>query len=121
MKFQLFSIYEYTQNVCKIGQSYSSKLSFHVDPMTFPIMFPTRDLEWSPLFKQYTNTHENLSSLQYYSYPVAHRPNNKFDPNLFCGRQNKDARQRKQNFKPAQYLIKNILCISHRFCKKLLS
>ena len=31
------------------SQSYLSKLSFHVDHMTFPIMFPSGDLAWSPL------------------------------------------------------------------------
>ena len=54
------------------SKSYLSKLSFHVDPMTFPIMFPSGDLGWSPLFKQYTNTDKNLSPLQFYSYLLAY-------------------------------------------------
>ena len=54
--------------------------------MTFPIMFPSGDLRWSPLFKQYTNTDKNLSPLQFYSYRLAYRPNNTFNPILFCGR-----------------------------------
>ena len=68
------------------SQSYLSKLSFHVDPMTFPIIFPSGDLWWSPLFKQYTNIDKKLSPLQFYSYRLAYRSNNKFDPILFCGR-----------------------------------
>ena len=65
------------------SQSYLIKLSFHVDPMTFPIMFPSGDLGWSPLFKKFTNTDKNLSPLQFYLYRLAYLPNNKFDPILF--------------------------------------
>ena len=68
------------------SQSYLSKLLFHVDPMTFPIMFPSEDLGWSPLFKQDTNTDQNLSPLKVYSSCLIYRPNNKFDPIFFCGR-----------------------------------
>ena len=47
-------------------------------------MFPSGDLGWSPLFKQYTNIDKNISPLQFYSYRLAYRPNKKFNPILFC-------------------------------------
>lgn len=42
--------------------TYLNKLSFHVDPMTFPIMFPCGDLGWSPLFK-HRNSAKRLTAL----------------------------------------------------------
>ena len=44
------------------SHSYLNKLSFHVDPMTFPIMFSCGDLGWS-LFITHYNSAKRLSAL----------------------------------------------------------
>ena len=67
--------------------TYLSKLSHHVDPMLFPIMFPSGDLGWSIGHSKKPNSVEKLSTLQHYSYRLAYRPySTNFSPLLFAGR-----------------------------------
>ena len=48
-------------------------------------MFSCRDSGWSSFLTHY-NTAKRLLALQYYSYRLTYRPNEKFNPILFCGR-----------------------------------
>ena len=50
-----------------------NKLSAHVDPMVFPLLFSHGDLGWSTLLKQNSNIDKRLSVLQHYSYRLAIR------------------------------------------------
>ena len=65
--------------------TYIKKLSLHLDPLIFPIMFPHGDLGWNPSFKQNLDASKKLSPLQYYSYRLAFRPKKKFSPFFFSG------------------------------------
>lgn len=62
-----------------------SKLSFHIDPMIFPLMFKG-DLGWNPMFKQNLNSTKNLTPLQYYSYRLAFPLLSSFSSILYCSR-----------------------------------
>ena len=67
--------------------TYLNKLSHHVDPMVFPLLFPSGDLGWSIGYLKKPNVTENLTTLQYYLYRLAYRPNCKiFNPLLYSGR-----------------------------------
>ena len=65
-----------------------SHFSFHLDPMTFSIIFPSGDLGYNYIFKQNENSSKKLTALQYYSYRLSYRKNDNhpFNPILFCGR-----------------------------------
>ena len=87
-----------------------NKLSHHVDPIVFPIFFPSGDLGWSIGYNKTPNASKNknsieynktsntkkkkvlgiqqhLTALQYYSYRLSYRPNEKnFSPLLYGGR-----------------------------------
>ena len=97
----------------EITHTYLNKLSHHVDPMVFPLLFPLGDLGWSIGYNKhpeektkYSNEKhkspnkknkclnkknktvlENtcLTILQYYLYRLSYRPRN-FSPLLFGGR-----------------------------------
>ena len=66
--------------------TYINKLSHHIDPMVFPLLFPLGDLGWSIGYTKKPNEKEKLTILQYYSYRLAYRPNDKFSPLLYSGR-----------------------------------
>lgn len=89
---------------------YLNKLSHHVDPMVFPLFFPSGDLGWSIGYSKKPDSKskqiydvddlitdeekknskrnlENLTILQYYAYRLSYRPNIKdFSPLLFGGK-----------------------------------
>ena len=83
--FQQLSIYLYMKCLPK-GVDFHlhlNKLSFHINPMTFPIMFLCGDLRCSPFLTHY-NRAKRLSVLQYYSYRLAYRLNEKFNSISCC-------------------------------------
>ena len=55
-----------------------NKLSMHLMPMLFPLIFPSGDLAWYPGHKQNNKVTTQLSALQYYSYRLSYR-----DPDSF--------------------------------------
>lgn len=103
-------LYPKTMNSNSITCTTLSKLSHHVDPMVFPILFPSGDLGWSfgytkhDTTSNYTKNIENveksykkktkikrlskynkITALQYYSHRLSYRPNI-FNPLLIAGR-----------------------------------
>jgi Helitron helicase-like domain at N-terminus len=54
-----------------------NKNSRHVDPMTFPLLFPTGEFGWTINMKQANPTarHQNITPIQFYAYKRAIRPN----------------------------------------------
>lgn len=81
-----FCIYPRTVPTDKKPVTFLNKLSLHLDPLTFPIMFPLGDLGWNFEFKQNFYCKKILSPLQYYSCRLAYRLKGEFSPVLYCGR-----------------------------------
>ena len=69
--------------------TYLNKLSHHVDPMVFSLMYPSGDLGWSIGYTKNPKVEckEKLTILKYYLHRLAYRPNvYNFSPLLFGGR-----------------------------------
>ena len=62
------------------------KLSHHLDPMVFPILFPLGDLGWNSDLNQNSESIKRLTVLQYYSNRIDYRPGPIFNPILCSGR-----------------------------------
>lgn len=65
-------------------------LSRHIDPMVFPLLFPSGESGWTTLVKQRANGDQatvarSITPLQFYSYRIAVR-NNIFNPLHFAGK-----------------------------------
>ena len=85
---ETFDVCIFPTNSTSEKMIYLNKLSFHIDPMLFSLLFPGGDLGWSTGFKQRPeNNAEALSILQHYSYRMAYRPSHPlFNPILYSGR-----------------------------------
>ena len=59
-----------------------NKLSFHLGPMMFPLIFPSGDVGWNPMFKQNQDSSKPLTPLQYYLYRLAYNLRTQFSPTL---------------------------------------
>ena len=68
--------------------TYLNKLCHFVDPMVFPIMFPSGDLGRSTNYKKHSeNENDKLTLLQYYLYRLSYRAFiDNFNPLLYAGR-----------------------------------
>lgn len=57
------------------------KQSTHIDPMSFPLLFPSGDLGWtSNIFWTGNIETKQISILQYYAYRLMYRDIDQFDP-----------------------------------------
>lgn len=66
------------------SRTFISDLSFHLDPMLFPLLFPSGDLGFS---EKYTLTNgKKMSAMQYYCSRLAWRPDSGFNPIFFAGK-----------------------------------
>ena len=43
------------------SRTYLNKLSHHVDPMVFPLLFPLGDLAWSIGYTKHPNLNKNIN------------------------------------------------------------
>uniref|UniRef100_A0A0K0EGY7 Helitron_like_N domain-containing protein n=1 Tax=Strongyloides stercoralis TaxID=6248 RepID=A0A0K0EGY7_STRER len=62
------------------------KLSAHIDPMVFPLLFPNGDLGWTCLIMQEAKKTKQISAFHYYSYRLMYRNIEHFNPIYYEGK-----------------------------------